>query len=142
MPSKVKARLTEFEGEYYLELPNVEPRKMELDEVKEFILSFQDPAYFIPGSSRIVARAKGSILAKVLDTGSLLISSPELLLNLFSNTSKYISVSEYAALHNKGQRIVTRFCNEGRIPGAIQRNYRWLIPADAPYPDRISNKDN
>lgn len=141
MPSKVKARLTEFEGEYYFELPNVKPRKMELDEVKQFILSFQDPIYFTPGSSRIVSRAKGTTLAKVLDTGNLVLSSPALLSNLFSQSNKYISVSEYSALHNKGQRIVTRLCNEGRIPGAIQRNYRWLIPSDAPYPERMSKKE-
>lgn len=141
MPPKVKARLSEIEGNYYLELPNAKPRLIEHDEIRQFILSYQDPQYFFIGSAHLTTRPKGEILAKVFESGSLIITSPQFLSNLFSPPINYITVAEYAALHGRKEKIITRLCREGRIPGAIQRSYRWLIPADAPYPERMSKKN-
>ena len=136
MPSKVKARLSKIENEFYLELPNDKIKRLELDDVRHFLFNYSDPAYLSNDTSRIVARAKGEVMAKVLDTGSLVILSSNLLLEIFPSQQdiKYLSVSEYSALHGRKSNIVTRLCREGRLPGAIKKGRAWLIPEGTPYP--------
>ena len=48
----------------------------------------------------------------------------------------YISTKEAAILWNVSERMVRLYCTEGRIPEAVQEGELWLIPADAPKPER------
>ena len=52
------------------------------------------------------------------------------------NSSKYISIREYAGRHGKSIEQVKVFCQQGRIRGAMKINSRaWGVPEDAPYPE-------
>lgn len=46
---------------------------------------------------------------------------------------KYLSVTEWSALHRKDPGNVRRMIKEGRIP-AEKIGSQWVIPADAPPP--------
>ena len=47
----------------------------------------------------------------------------------------YLTVKEIAAQWNIGTTTVTRYCTEGRIPGAKKEDRRWKIPDDAQKPN-------
>lgn len=46
----------------------------------------------------------------------------------------YMTVKEAGEKWGLGTRIVTLYCVEGRIPGALKKGNLWLIPADAARP--------
>jgi hypothetical protein len=46
----------------------------------------------------------------------------------------YLTVKEAGDKWGVGTRIVTQYCNEGRIGGAEKKGNLWLIPKDAPKP--------
>ena len=48
----------------------------------------------------------------------------------------YITLAEYATLHNITPCAVRRKCLRGNVPGAVKVGRDWLIPADAPYDDK------
>lgn len=81
----------------------------------------------------------GETLAFVDDALRLVILSEK----LFSSKEKviekkvvYISATEYAEKHGKSRPSVKNMCAAGRIPGAYKTSSGWLIPEDAPYPER------
>lgn len=47
----------------------------------------------------------------------------------------YMTVKEAGAKWGLGTRIVTFYCNEGRIEGAVKKSNLWLIPADTVKPE-------
>lgn len=51
-------------------------------------------------------------------------------------TMEYITVKETAKKWCVSDTYVRNLCNDGRIPGAIYKNKRWCIPADAEKPKR------
>ncbi len=48
---------------------------------------------------------------------------------------KYITVKEAGEKWGLGIRIVTLYCTEGRIDGAVKKGNLWLIPVDAVKPE-------
>ena len=50
--------------------------------------------------------------------------------------SDMITLPEYAARIGKAAISVRRKCLRGTLPGAVKIGRDWLIPADAPYPDK------
>lgn len=48
----------------------------------------------------------------------------------------YISVSEYASMHNISERTVRNWCAEGKMLEAFLTGKTWNIPADAEVPQR------
>ena len=76
----------------------------------------------------------GITLAFVDDANKLVILSDK----LFSPEKQivYISATEYAELHGKSRPSIKNMCAAGRIPGAYKTSSGWLIPKDAPYPER------
>lgn len=76
----------------------------------------------------------GITLAFVDDARKLIILSDK----LFAPEKQvvYISATEYAELHGKSRPSVKNMCAAGRIPGAYKTSSGWLIPEDAPYPER------
>lgn len=49
---------------------------------------------------------------------------------------KYISVSEFAAIHDIPERTARNYCSVGKIEGAYLVGKTWNIPADAGLPSR------
>jgi len=50
--------------------------------------------------------------------------------------STLIPVAEYAARIGKSPVTVRQKCQRGNVPGAVKIGRDWLIPAEAPYPDK------
>ncbi len=46
----------------------------------------------------------------------------------------YLTVKEAGAKWNVSGRMVTIYCNKGKIPGAIKKGNLWLVPIDAEKP--------
>ena len=49
----------------------------------------------------------------------------------------YISAKEASVLWNITDQMIRRHCRNGRIPGSIQRNGTWYVPADAKKPTKL-----
>ena len=79
--------------------------------------------------------AKGITMAVVDDACNLLIYNKKAFISL-KKSGEYISASEYAELHGRAHSLVKRLCAEGRIEGAQKNRSGWIIPKDAPYPER------
>lgn len=56
---------------------------------------------------------------------------------------QFLSTSQMAEKWNVSRRLVTKYCDDNRIPGAISVGNRWMIPEDAvkPQDPRKSNKN-
>lgn len=78
---------------------------------------------------------KGQVLAIVDDSLNLVIYSNKTFEG-FQTSEVYISASEYAELHQKSHPRIKKLCEDGRIPGAQKNRSGWLIPQNAPYPER------
>ena len=48
----------------------------------------------------------------------------------------YITISEMAEKWNISERMIRRYCIDGRIEGTISKDNAWLIPEDAQKPLR------
>lgn len=49
-------------------------------------------------------------------------------------TTLYMSVAEYAILHNRSKEMIRSYCRTGRIPGAVLVGISYIIPVGAVYP--------
>ena len=78
---------------------------------------------------------EGQTLAIVDDKSQLVIMSPEAFKH-FKTPTVYISASEYADLHKKSHPRIKQLCEEGRIEGVQYTRGGWIVPKDAPYPER------
>lgn len=112
------------------------------DEVLMRLLTeFDAPAKFKGNDGRWdivscdIENARGTTLAVVDDSLNLVVYNKKTFVSL-AKPEKYLSSSEYAELHNKSHPLIKRLCQEGRIPGAQKNRSGWLIPQDAPYPER------
>ena len=47
---------------------------------------------------------------------------------------EYLTVKEAGDMWNVSGRMVTIYCNNGKIDGAIKKGNLWLIPIDAEKP--------
>lgn len=54
----------------------------------------------------------------------------------------YITVREAGEKWGVGIRIVTQYCNEGRIPGAEKKGNLWLVPREALKPADKRRREN
>lgn len=79
----------------------------------------------------------GKTVAIVTDDSELVIYSGDAFRECFDSTLRtcaYVSVDEYAQMHNKSVEIVKVYCRENRIAGAHKVGRAWMIPREAPYP--------
>ena len=53
---------------------------------------------------------------------------------------EYLSVKQYADAHGLPERTVRNWCAAGKIQGAFLTGKTWNIPADAPIPERTTQK--
>jgi len=49
----------------------------------------------------------------------------------------YISAKEASVLWKITDQMIRRHCRNGRIPGSVQRNGTWYVPADAKKPTKL-----
>lgn len=54
---------------------------------------------------------------------------------------KYISTLEASEKWEVSERMVRRYCTQERIPGALQQDKTWLIPANAKKPTRVDAEE-
>lgn len=47
----------------------------------------------------------------------------------------YYTLKEIAEIWGISDRMVTVYCNDGRIEGAIKKGNMWLVPKDAIKPE-------
>ena len=136
----MKARLIRYYDSNQLLLSNGKIKNLSYIEACDFILNFDNPEYYAgdgkwDSESLPMEEFHGDSIAYVDENDTLHVVNSELFRMLFENKeSNYITVPEYATLHNKKPAIVRRFCQNGRIIGAIQKGNTWLIPANSPYP--------
>lgn len=60
--------------------------------------------------------------------------------NMSGGYKHYLNTIEYARLHGKERRQIYKYCEEGRIEGAVKVTDYWLIPEDSPYPKDLRRK--
>ena len=54
---------------------------------------------------------------------------------------KYITTLEASENWKISERMTRKYCIQGCIPGAIQKDKTWLIPEDAQKPSRVAVPD-
>lgn len=85
--------------------------------------------------SNTMENVKGNTLAYVNDDNELcLVENPFLSLMQNLADDEYITLHEYAELHQKNDNRIKALCREERIPGAIKKAGKWFVPKHAPYP--------
>ena len=136
----MKARLLTFQDVTTLLLNTGKIIKVSNIEAREFLLNFNDNKYY-DGPDKwnyenlSMEDYRGETIAYVCDKGILHVENAELFRQILENLeSNFITVQEYATMHGKKPAIVRRFCQNGRIYGAVQKGKTWLIPANSPYP--------
>lgn len=136
----MKARLTFIHDQIELLTSNGKIKPLSLSDARDFLLSFDSPKHYLGegtwdyGGIDMVEYG-GTCIAHVSDNNTITILNGSLFRKIMSAPTSYLTTSEYAKKVGKQRAIVIRMCNNGRIPGAMQKGTTWLIPADAPYPD-------
>ena len=126
-------KLFKDDSEYQLMLPTGGIQILTIEKVREFILDFK--TFEIEQNNNLCfGESKGELLASLNDKKELTLYSATFLNDIFFDESAYVSVQEYAEIHGKKRAIVSRLCNDGRIPGAVRKGTKWYIPKNATYP--------
>ena len=140
----MKLRLIEQRKQRLLLCPNGSILKVDKDVLERLLTGFKKPSAFKgtdgfwSAENASMEDVYGETLAFVDDAHKLVIISEKLLSSTKSVT--YISATEYAEKHGKSRPSVKNMCAEGRIEGAYKTSSGWLIPEDAPWPERKSRK--
>ena len=136
----MKARLVFSAGGIQLLVATGKIVTVTIEAAKEFLLNYDRDDYY-SGSGTwdyenlTMESYRGDTIAFVDDDGSLCVKDPVRYREIMTSAGiKYLTVAEYAELHGKQAAIVRRFCQNGRIEGAIQKGKTWLIPENSPYP--------
>lgn len=136
----MKARLVRVNESWHLLLCTGDIKVLKAEDALAFVLNFDDPKYYSgPGKwdaeDLPMENYRGETVAIVNDDNNLYIQNSKLLRAIFSRPEiKYLTISEYAQLHQKQNTAVRRMCQNGRIDGAIIKGKTWLIPESSPYP--------
>ena len=136
----MKLRVVELGKEKLIFCPNGSVLKADKDVLNRLLTDFKKAKNFKGsdgfwnGENAAMEDAAGITLAFVDDANKLVILSEK----LFSPEKEivYVSATEYADMHDKCRATIKKLCKDGRIDGAYQTSAGWLIPKDAPYPDR------
>lgn len=125
--------------EKFVLCPNGTKMKVNKDVLLRLLSDFKKPSSFKGKDgywNNVISdmeKVSGITLAEVNDSLVLHIYDNKLF-SLLDNS--FISAAEYAEKHGKSQVAVRKLCMEGRIDGAYKTSAGWLVPSDAPYPDR------
>lgn len=141
----MKLRVVTYRTQMYILCPNGSKLKADKDNLNRLLSNFRKPSSFKGEDGywndtvASMEDAAGETLAFVDDSLKLVIISDKLYAAASTN---FISATEYAQKHGKGRAMVKRLCDEGRIEGARKISSGWLIPEDAPYPERKPRSAN
>ena len=141
----MKLRVVTYRTQMYILCPNGSKLKAGKDNLNRLLSDFRKPSSFKGEDGywndtvSAMEDAAGETLAFVDDSLKLVIISDKLYATASIN---YISATEYAQKHGKGRAMVKRLCDEGRIEGAHKISSGWLIPDEAPYPERKPRSAN
>lgn len=136
----LKARLLYHNDEIVLLKRNGEIHHISASEAREFLLNFSDPSYYTGKGTWdfdgvTMETYPGKTIACVNDQGFMIVNNSDLFKKvIMDGEADFLSVAEYATLHGKSVAMIRRLCQQGRIPGAFQKGYVYLIPAHAKYP--------
>lgn len=142
----MKLRVIEYRKEKLILCPNGSIMKADKEALAKLLTSFQrlkgfkgEDGYWNAENADI-EDVYGTTLAFVDEMNRMVILSDK----LFEIEKKitYISATEYADLHGKSRPMVKKLCADGRIEGAYKTSSGWLIPEDAPYPERKGKVKN
>lgn len=137
----MKLKLVSENGTKLLYCPNGSILKADEEVLIRLLTKFNTPTKFKGEDgcwnslNSDMTKAPGKTLAIVDDQLNLIVYSPKAFEEI-DVPSDYISPSEYAELHGKSHSLIKRLCEEDRIVGAKKIRSCWLIPANAPYPER------
>lgn len=133
----MKYKLFKQNNDYYLTLTTGEAQLLTVEQVRALVLSFGSFAVeetaFVSFSIQF-DESSSEHIASINDDNTLTLYSSAFLSDIFFDESAYVSVQEYAEIHGKKRAIVSRLCNDGRIPGAVRKGTKWYIPKNATYP--------
>lgn len=136
----MKLRLLKNKDNLYIYCPNGSILKAGPEELARLLKGFKRPHQFKGTSGYWNAdmasmdEAVGATLAYVDDANKLVVLSEEVFSDIISSDEKYVSVSEYAANHDKCRATIKNLCVAGKLPGAYKTSSGWLIPEKTPYP--------
>lgn len=140
----MKLRLVERKKERLLLCPNGSVLKADKNVLDRLLTDFKkaksfkgDYGYWNADCTSM-ENVAGITLAFVDDANKLVIISDK----LFAPEKQivYVSATEYAEMHGKCRATIKNLCKDDRIPGAYKTTSGWLIPSEAPYPERKVRK--
>lgn len=136
----MKLRVIQQVNAIFILCPNGSMLKADKKALGKLLTNFRRPKTFKGhdgywnAETSAMEDVSGVTLAFVDDANKLVILSDK----LFAPEKQivYVSATEYAEIHGKCRATVKKLCKEGRLEGAYKTSSGWLIPKDAPYPDR------
>ena len=138
----MKVKLVKRGGKLIIYCANGSILKPNDSDLINLLTSFKKPHIF-KGEDGIwntltsdINNTPGEMLAYIDDTNKLIVIDDSVFKRIIRKDTQYISASEYADLKGKSRPSIKNMCAAGRIPGAYKTSSGWLIPADAPYPER------
>lgn len=138
----MKLRLVEIKKEYFLLCQNGSILRADETVLSRLLHNFNRPNMF-KGSDGYwnntvsdMEDAPGKTLAFVDDTYRLIILNTGVYSYVNKTETVYVSAIEYAEAHGKSWSSVKNMCAAGRLEGAYKISSGWLIPKDAPWPER------
>ena len=138
----MKVKLVKRGGKLFIYCPNGSILIPKDADLIKLLTSFKKPHIF-KGEDGIwntvasdINNAPGETLAYIDNTNKLIVIDEKVFESVIKKDVQYISASEYADLKGKSRPSIKNMCAAGRIPGAYKTSSGWLIPADAPYPER------
>lgn len=137
----MKLRLIVYRKEKILLCPNGSMMKVDNEILCRLLTEFNKPNNFkgdLGYWNKTIAGMEdvsGKTLLYVDDTLKLIVFDHTIFASVVSS-NKYISATEYAEKYGKQVSIIKRICSNGRIEGAYKTSAGWMIPENAPYPER------
>lgn len=138
----MKLRLVEIKKEYYLLCSNGSILRADEAVLCRLLHSFNRPNTFkgndgywnntVPD----MEDAPGKTVAFVDDMYRLIVLNAGIYSFINKKDVTYVSAIEYAELQGKSWPAVKKMCAAGRVEGAYKISSGWLIPKDAPWPER------
>ena len=135
----MKTRLYKIGESYYIQTSSGEITRVNRMASRHYLLNFKAPEYseHTKVAPTSIKDYGGDIIAEVTDDNYLLVKNDVLFKALMENDGVvWVSVNDFAQLHGKSQAMVRRYCQNGRIEGAIFTPGGYIIPEDASYPAR------
>ena len=108
-------------------------------DAREFLLNYSDESYGANQDGGLgitgIPQFDGEIIAEVMDNGCLIIRDASKFKEIIiRGETEFLSVPEFASKYGKSDAFIRRLCQNGRIPGVIQKGNVYLIPANTKYP--------